>query len=339
MVDEADNVLRLFGIGGTDDAYRFVERDVQGFGFVPQGFAVEQHLVAFEHPVAGNSDLAVDRHAPGFDPDVRLATGADSRAADEFVQTDGLFVRTFQDGAGFCKVGNFLVPIFTCHLIFEQMDEKHPDPGQDPHQITLHSWDKVASVYQDYFMDLDLYNDTYDAFCQAVHKPGARIFEIGCGPGNITRYVLAKRPDFDLEGIDAAPNMIALAQANVPAARFRVMDCRDMAQLNTLYDGILCGFCLPYLSPADARRLIRDCAALLPAGGIFYFSAIRGEESQSGYETGSTGDRMYVYYHSEASLNKVLQDNGFEVLHLLIKPFSKKDGMASEHLIFLTRKI
>lgn len=40
-------------------------------------------------------------------------------------------------------------------------------------------------------MDLDLYNDTYDAFCQAVYKPGARIFEIGCGPGNITRYVLA----------------------------------------------------------------------------------------------------------------------------------------------------
>ncbi|MBK8044287.1 MAG: isoprenylcysteine carboxylmethyltransferase family protein [Haliscomenobacter sp.] len=61
----------------------------------------------------------------------------------------------------------------------------------DPYQITLHSWGKVASVYQDYFMDLDLYNDTYDAFCQAVYKPGARIFEIGCGPGNITRYVLA----------------------------------------------------------------------------------------------------------------------------------------------------
>ncbi|MBK7478089.1 MAG: hypothetical protein IPI11_19545 [Haliscomenobacter sp.] len=24
------------------------------------------------------------------------------------------------------------------------MDEKHPDPGQDPYQITLHSWDKVS---------------------------------------------------------------------------------------------------------------------------------------------------------------------------------------------------
>ncbi len=113
MVDKADDILRLFGIGGTDNAHRFVEGDVQGFGFVPQRFAVEQHHIAFEHPVAGNGNLAVDRHAPGFDPDVRLAPGADSCAADEFVQTDGLFVRAFQDGAGFCKVGNFLVPIFT----------------------------------------------------------------------------------------------------------------------------------------------------------------------------------------------------------------------------------
>ena len=59
-------------------------------------------------------------------------------------------------------------------------------------------------------MDLNLYNDTYDRFCEEVNIDKATILDIGCGSGNITKYILNKRPDFRIKGIDTSPNMIEL---------------------------------------------------------------------------------------------------------------------------------
>ncbi|HKC68335.1 MAG TPA: class I SAM-dependent methyltransferase, partial [Bacteroidia bacterium] len=68
----------------------------------------------------------------------------------------------------------------------------------DRYQNTFETWNKLAHNYQGKFMDFDLYDDTYNTFCQLLEKPNAKIFEIGCGPGNITRYLLTKHPDFKI---------------------------------------------------------------------------------------------------------------------------------------------
>ena len=123
---------------------------------------------------------------------------------------------------------------------------------------TFETWNKVALLYQDKFMDLDLYNETYDFVCNSIIKNKAKILEIGCGPGNITKYLLAKRPDFDIYGIDIVPNMIELAKRNNPTANFSIMDCRKISTLTTKFDGIICGFCLPYLSQTESAKLVAD---------------------------------------------------------------------------------
>lgn len=207
------------------------------------------------------------------------------------------------------------------------------------YNITHQTWDQLASAYQDKFMDLDLYNDTYDLFCELVKPSGASILEIGCGPGNITRYILAKRPDFNIEGIDVAPNMLKLAKENNPAASFKVMDCRYIDTLASTYDAILCGFCLPYLSKEDCRKFIKDCASLLTAGGILYFSAIEDEYAKSAMETSSNGEHsLFVYYHEAAYLQQWLSEYGFEELALNRKHYPKADGSASVHMIFMAKK-
>jgi trans-aconitate methyltransferase len=118
----------------------------------------------------------------------------------------------------------------------------------DRYKETFETWNNIASIYEDKFMKLDLYNDTYDYICNSITKQKAKLLEIGCGPGNITKYLLSQRPDFDIFGIDIAPNMIELAKKNNPTAKFAVMDSRQINRLETKYDGIIGGFCLPYLS-------------------------------------------------------------------------------------------
>src|SRR5215210_3775931 len=140
--------------------------------------------------------------------------------------------------------------------------------NMDSYKITIEGFNKLASVYQDKFMNMDLYEDTYDSFCKLIEKYNAKIFEIGCGPGNITKYMCSKRPDFTIEAIDLAPNMIKLAKRNNPTANFKIMDCREIDNLTVKYDGIMCGFCMPYLSKEDCAKLIKDCSFLLYRGGI-----------------------------------------------------------------------
>ncbi len=144
----------------------------------------------------------------------------------------------------------------------------------DRYKETFDTWNNIASIYQDKFMELGLYNDTYNYICNSIEKPKAKLLEIGCGPGNITKYLLSKRPEFDIFGIDIAPKMIELAKMNNPKAHFAVMDSRQINKLETKYDGIIAGFCLPYLSLIESNELISNAYNLLNDNGLIYLSFV-----------------------------------------------------------------
>ena len=208
---------------------------------------------------------------------------------------------------------------------------------RDKYQITFETWNKIASIYQEKFMDLDLYDDTYDRFCEGLKTINPAILEIGCGPGNITRYLLSKRPDLNIEAIDIAPNMIELAKKNVPNAIFKVMDCRDIHQLTTKYHGIICGFCLPYLSKDDVEKLVKDCSSLLKKDGILYLSTIEGNYEQSGFEAGSTGDKAFVYYHQKEFLEQLLLKHDLELTDVFEKAFQRSEVLTQTHLVLIAK--
>ncbi|HRH35848.1 MAG TPA: class I SAM-dependent methyltransferase, partial [Catalimonadaceae bacterium] len=183
----------------------------------------------------------------------------------------------------------------------------------DPRYTETHeTWNKLALLYQQKFMNLDLYNETYDRVCMALPGEKSKLLEIGCGPGNITQYLLAKRPDLEILGIDVAPNMIELAKKNNPSARFQVMDCRNLLEIRSTFDGILCGFCLPYLSHSDGQKFIADCCQLLKEEGLLYLSFVEGEPERSGYQVSSSGERTYFYFYTLEFLTDLLQQNHFE---------------------------
>lgn len=203
---------------------------------------------------------------------------------------------------------------------------------------TFNTWNKIAGLYEEKFMDLDLYNNTYDLFGAAIKKEKPFILDAGCGPGNISRYLLTKNPEFHIFGIDIAPNMAALAQKNNPAATFAVMDLRSIDQLQTTYDGIICGFGLPYLSEADAQKFIIDCHKLLHENGALYLSFVAGDPTKSGFKTGTSGDRVFFYFHSEEQIRKQLAEAGFEELKSFEVKYRRSDTETEMHSVITARK-
>lgn len=207
----------------------------------------------------------------------------------------------------------------------------------DRYKETFDTWNKLASLYQDRFMDLEVYNKTYDFICHTITRKNAQLLDIGCGPGNITKYLLTQRPDFHILGIDIAPNMITLAKKNNPSANFEVMDTRDLRQLHTTFDAVIAGFCLPYLSPADCQRLITDSYQLLNEDGLLYLSFVEGNPDQSGYQVGSTGDKMYFYFYLLDDLKNLMKDQ-FEELNIFKVEYKKSDGAIEIHTVFIAKK-
>lgn len=208
----------------------------------------------------------------------------------------------------------------------------------DIHKLNVDAFDSQAQAYMDYFMGVDIYNDTYDLFCKLIKKEKAKILELACGPGNITHYLVNRRPGWNVLATDAAPNMITLAKRNNPSVRCEVVDCKDIANLNETFDGILCGFLMPYLSKENCGKLIKDCYTLLNEGGIFYTSIIEDNYEKSGYEYSSKGVRGYQYYHEEQYMENYLTEAGFSVVHKIRKELERPNKPVSRNLIFIVQK-
>lgn len=207
----------------------------------------------------------------------------------------------------------------------------------NPYQETFETWNKVAALYEEQFMGLDLYNDTYDVFCDLL-TPNCSILEIGCGPGNITKYMLEKRPDLTVLGLDIAPNMVELARENNPSASFEIMDSREIDQLTAKFHAIISGFCLPYLSPSDCSKLIKDSPSLMNNNGSLYLSFVEGDATNSGYQKSSSGNQVYFYYHDLTLIKKDLIENDFKILELIHKDYPKQDGTIEIHTILIAQK-
>jgi 2-polyprenyl-3-methyl-5-hydroxy-6-metoxy-1,4-benzoquinol methylase len=208
----------------------------------------------------------------------------------------------------------------------------------DRDKETFQTWNKLAALYQEKFMYLDLYNESYDFICDSITKEGAAILDLGCGPGNITRYLLNKRPEYQITGVDMAPNMVELARANNPAATFMTMDIRQISQLMTGFDAVICGFAVPYLSQDEVAVLIHDSFRLLNDNGLLYISFVTGDPDKSGYKTSSTGDRTYFYYHKTETLVEQLAVTGCTVARIFTVDYKTAGGESEQHTIIIAQK-
>jgi predicted TPR repeat methyltransferase len=133
--------------------------------------------------------------------------------------------------------------------------------------------------------------------------------------------------------------MIALAEQNNPGVQYKLMDAREINTLDSKFDAIICGFCMPYLSKEDCITLILDSSVLLNSGGIFYFSTIEGDYEKSKFESSSDGKHsMFVYYHQEDYLRHSVLDNHFEILQVIRKIYPVNDDTSSTHIIFIANK-
>ncbi len=132
--------------------------------------------------------------------------------------------------------------------------------------------------------------------------------------------------------------MIELAKINNPKAAFSVMDSRRIGELKSKYDAIVCGFCIPYLSGVDSKKLISDSYNLLLEDGLIYLSFVEGDPIESGFQVGNSGDRIYFYFHKLATLKTQLIQNDFGEIVITKLDFKRSESHKEQHTIITAKK-
>ncbi len=189
-------------------------------------------------------------------------------------------------------------------------------------------------------MDVSLYASVLDQFCDNLEDEEVRILDVAYGPGNVSNYVLNKKPKTRLLGVDLAPEMIELAKANNPSAEFLVMDGKEIKKLKIAYHGIISSFYLPYLSKEEAIDFIQTVSRLLEEKGILYLSFMEDDYGKSRLIGPSTGedDFLMTYYHQEDYMYSTLIECGFEVLKKERINYPDRPDESWNDLVILARK-
>ncbi|PIE06787.1 MAG: SAM-dependent methyltransferase [Rhodobacterales bacterium] len=149
----------------------------------------------------------------------------------------------------------------------------------------------------------------------AALPEGARVLDLGCGPGDTAKRLMAQ--GFSVDAVDATPAMVAEARARGVAARLATFD--EIAG-DALYDGIWANYSLLH-APRSAMpgHLARLHRALKP-GGLFHIGLKLGEG-----ETRDALGRRYSYY-TEAGLDRRLAEAGFTPVARGFREGTGQDG-------------
>jgi trans-aconitate 2-methyltransferase len=159
------------------------------------------------------------------------------------------------------------------------------------------------------------------------------IYDLGCGPGNITRLLVERWPDAQVTGVDSSPDMLAQARREAPRITLQQADIASWSPPAPA-DLLFTNATLHWLDD-HARLLLRLVSHLAP-GGVLAAQMPRNHTSPSHVlieETAATGPwaarlanirRVYrsvetadAYYRILAPLAKQLDIWETEYLHVL----------------------
>ncbi|MFM2016711.1 MAG: hypothetical protein RL007_367 [Bacteroidota bacterium] len=191
------------------------------------------------------------------------------------------------------------------------------------------SFNRHVKWYEESITPLSIYNESYNALIERM-RTDANILDVGCGPANVSSYIKTHLPETAVTGIDLAPEMISKAKEKIPEGDFRVMDIRNVSQLEELFDVIVLGFCIPYLNDKEIITLLNDCRQLTRFGGYIYLSYIVADST-----TPFNAENPVMRRHNRATIATYLTQAGLNNEIEFTSSYTDSKGNTETHIALL----
>lgn len=204
--------------------------------------------------------------------------------------------------------------------------------------VSVATFNRLADRYAEKYFHLDMYDPYLERFVKRIDSQGASVLDVACGPGNVSAYLAKVRPDLKLIGIDLAEGMVKQARLRVPSAEFLVKDCRHIGELEHVFDASAFAFGLSYLTDDDAIRFFGSLNATLADTAMLYLSTITGEPTWSGFETASSGDKVYMTYRSVGDVVSMVERAGYRVDFMEVIASPANASKSTQDLILIAQR-
>src|SRR5262249_19513090 len=202
------------------------------------------------------------------------------------------------------------------------------------------SYDRVAEDYAERFfgelVHKPLDRALLDCFAEQVRGLGP-IADIGCGPGQIARYLHDR--GLPALGIDLSPEMVALARRLSPEIPFFQGTMLALDVEDASWGGITAFYSIIHVPPDEVPRACAEFHRTLRPGGLLLLSFHVGQERVHRDEWWDQPVNMDFQFYEPEVLAQHLEGAGFAIeARILRRPYTSVEH-PSQRGYLLARKL
>lgn len=206
-------------------------------------------------------------------------------------------------------------------------------------QNTQASYDAVAPDYAEKFKD-EMNDKPFDRDCldRLACEVGNLdpICDMGCGPGQIARYLY--RQGVDTLGVDLSPQMIAEAQRLNPEIQFHQGNMLALPEADNSWGGIAAFYCIIHIPREQIVDALREMKRVLKPGGILLATFHIGTEIEHIDQWWGKPVNLDFAYYKPDEMESWLKQAGFELEETLIREPNPEVEVPTQRAYLFARK-
>jgi SAM-dependent methyltransferase len=203
------------------------------------------------------------------------------------------------------------------------------------------SYDRVAENYARQFRD-ELDKKPFDRkildWLAEKVSGSSPICDMGCGPGQIARYL--HRQGIDVCGVDLSPAMVQQAQDLNPDIPFQQGDMLALAEVaDNSYGGIAAFYSIVHIPPQRLLQVLQELRRVLRPQGVLLLAFHLGRETRHLDELLETEVSLDFFFFESAEVRRCLRSAGFELEEAIERdPYSEEVEYQSRRAYIFARK-
>ena len=206
-------------------------------------------------------------------------------------------------------------------------------------QDTQSSYDRVAVEYGERFKD-EMDDKPFDRDClnRLVREVGelGPICDLGCGPGQIARYL--HRKGGKTLGVDLSTNMVAEAQRLNTDIHFHQGDMLSLPDANNSWGGIVAFYCIIHIPREQIVDALREMKRVLKLGGVLLLAFHIGTEIKHLDDWWEKPVNLDFAFYLPAEMESWLKEAGFEFLETLVREPNTEVEAATQRAYIFAKK-
>ena len=205
---------------------------------------------------------------------------------------------------------------------------------------TQTSYDAVSHDYAERFKDeMDdkpFDRDCLDRLAREVGDLGP-ICDLGCGPGQIARY-LHRRRGVKTLGVDLSPKMVAEAQRLNPEIHFHQGDMLALPDEDNSWGGIAAFYCIIHIPREQVVDALREMKRVLKPGGLLLIAFHIGTEIKHLDEWWEKPVNVDFAFYLPDEMEGWLKEAGYELVETLVREPNPEVEVATQRAYLFARQ-